>query len=169
MTVLTISPTGLRLVAFAREVATTSHLGVFRDDGAPYITHPEAVAAQVTAWGLDAWTIAAAWLHDTVEDTSLTLDDLADLGFPHDVVVAVDCLTIRDGEVHLNAVRRAAANPIACPIKDADRRHNSRPDQLTIYSPERRARRIAKCDAAGAVLVPALAEHRRRGTLRFAA
>lgn len=53
------------------------HKGQFRKSGKPYITHPLAVAQTVNEWGLDAEAIAAALLHDTVEDTDTTLELLS--------------------------------------------------------------------------------------------
>jgi GTP diphosphokinase / guanosine-3',5'-bis(diphosphate) 3'-diphosphatase len=65
-----------RLIHRAYEIAATSHADQFRKSGEPYITHPLAVAGILASYGLDAETLAAAILHDTVEDTDLTLDDV---------------------------------------------------------------------------------------------
>ena len=62
----------------------------------------------------------AAVLHDTVEDTNISLADLLDAGFPAEVQDAVDALTKRAGEKRLDAARRAAENPIALVVKLAD-------------------------------------------------
>jgi len=67
----------------AIELATAAHSGTTRGDGkTPYIEHPRAVAQLVTTCGGRFETVAAAWLHDTVEDTSLTLSEIADLTCP---------------------------------------------------------------------------------------
>lgn len=66
----------------------------------------------------------AAVLHDVVEDTAVTLDDLANEGFPAEVVVAIDVLTKRPGETRADAARRAARNPIARQVKLADNTDN---------------------------------------------
>lgn len=59
----------------------------------PYIVHPAAVASILQQAGFDDENLlAAAWLHDTVEDTSATLDDIAD-EFPHEVVELVDAMS----------------------------------------------------------------------------
>lgn len=152
----------------AREVAFEAHQGAFRADGAPYITHPEAVATILTGEGYDDLTVAAGWLHDTVEDTPLTFEDLLGLGFPPVLVSAVDALTIRDGEAHADAVRRAAGNPISCPVKNADRRHNGSPDQLRVFPSEVRTRKTIKYTIAGEILMPALYHFQTHGLLRFA-
>jgi len=66
----------------------------------------------------------AAVLHDVVEDTPVTLDDLEKEGFHADVVAAVDALTKRKGESRIEAATRAAANPIARVVKLADVKDN---------------------------------------------
>lgn len=65
------------LVARAYHMAAESHEGQRRKSGEPYILHPLAVAKIVAGLGLDEYTIAAALLHDTVEDTSCTLIDIS--------------------------------------------------------------------------------------------
>ena len=65
----------------AYEVAEGAHRGQVRKTGDPYITHPLAVAYMLANYGLDTPTIAAALLHDTVEDTDVTMDQIrADFG-----------------------------------------------------------------------------------------
>ena len=66
----------------------------------------------------------AAILHDVVEDTPVTLDQLAKEGFSREVVDAVDALTKRRGENRIDAAKRAAANPIARVVKLADNAEN---------------------------------------------
>ena len=62
------------MIVEAGRTALTAHEGQFRRSGEPYITHPVAVATIVAELGLDAQTVAAALLHDAVEDTGLTLE-----------------------------------------------------------------------------------------------
>jgi (p)ppGpp synthase/HD superfamily hydrolase len=65
------------IVAKAAVFATLAHDGQVRKyTGDPYIVHPAAVAAAVTAAGADDATIAAAWLHDVLEDCAVTYEDL---------------------------------------------------------------------------------------------
>jgi GTP diphosphokinase / guanosine-3',5'-bis(diphosphate) 3'-diphosphatase len=66
----------ISLVHRAYELANAAHAGVIRKSGEPYITHPLTVAAILADVHLDAETIAAALLHDVVEDTRVTLEDL---------------------------------------------------------------------------------------------
>jgi guanosine-3',5'-bis(diphosphate) 3'-pyrophosphohydrolase len=80
------------LVDRALEWATSAHKGQKRRSGKPYITHPVAVAETVAEWGLDAEAVAAALLHDTVEDTASTMPAIeADFGRP--IASLVDGLT----------------------------------------------------------------------------
>jgi len=65
-----------RLIVQAAELATAAHDGQRRRSGEPYVTHPIAVAGVVADLGLDAQTICAALLHDVIEDTGITADDL---------------------------------------------------------------------------------------------
>ncbi len=67
------------VVAFAKSFATDRHTGQVRKyTGAPYITHPAAVARYVRMVGGSAEMIAAAWMHDLIEDTGTTRHDIAD-------------------------------------------------------------------------------------------
>ena len=60
----------------AVEVAKKAHEGQFRKTGEPYIVHPLAVMKILEEWGMDEDTVIAGVLHDTVEDTDLTLNDI---------------------------------------------------------------------------------------------
>ena len=83
------------LVARAYELAARAHVGQRRKSGEPYITHPLAVATIVADLGLDEVTIAAALLHDAVEDTSCTLADL-EQEFGDELAAIVDGVTKLD-------------------------------------------------------------------------
>lgn len=79
-------------IVHAYEVARELHKDQKRDSGEPYITHPLAVAFIALSLGMDTDTICAALLHDTVEDTEYTLDELAK-DFGADVAMLVDGVT----------------------------------------------------------------------------
>src|SRR5579875_1089753 len=66
----------LELVRRAYQAAEQAHEGQFRQSGEPYISHPLAVATVVAELGLDHVSVAAALLHDAVEDTGMTLEHL---------------------------------------------------------------------------------------------
>lgn len=76
----------------AVEYATKKHEGQKRKSGEPYIIHPLAVADTLIDWGMDIDTVLAGVLHDTVEDTDATLDEIENL-FGHDVAFLVDGVT----------------------------------------------------------------------------
>src|SRR5436309_2152016 len=63
-------------IAEALRVATEAHSAQKRSSGEPYIVHPITVAETVAEWGLDHEAIMAALLHDVVEDTPISVDDL---------------------------------------------------------------------------------------------
>src|SRR3954452_7064272 len=64
------------LVNRAFEFSESAHRGQFRKSGEPYITHPLAVASILSQWRIDAEGIAAALLHDAIEDTPVTRNEL---------------------------------------------------------------------------------------------
>jgi len=66
----------IALVERAFEFSETAHRGQFRKSGEPYITHPLAVASILSQWRLDAEGLAAALLHDVMEDTSVTRSEI---------------------------------------------------------------------------------------------
>jgi len=120
----------------AYEVAAERHDGQFRMSGEPYITHPLAVALILARYGLDADTVAAAILHDTVEDTGLTLDEVTESYGPA-VAGLIDGVTKLDRVRYSNREEAQAATirkmVIAMAkdvrvllIKLADRLHNIR-------------------------------------------
>ena len=100
----------------AIEIAARAHTGQLDKAGAPYILHPLRLMLAVRR---PSERIAAV-LHDVVEDTDVTLDDLRAAEFHAEVLEAVDALTKRTGESRLDAARRAVRNPIARAVKLAD-------------------------------------------------
>ena len=104
----------------AIEIAARVHAGQTDKAGEPYILHPLRVMLSLGA----EYERMAAILHDVVEDTPVTLEDLAREGFPPEVVEAVDALTKREGESRLDAAARAVRNPIARAVKLADLKDN---------------------------------------------
>ena len=89
--------------------------------GLPYVFHPFHLAEQMA----DETTTVAALLHDVVEDTDYTLEDLREMGFPQEVIDALALLT-HDPEVpYMEYVSEIAKNPVAKAVKIADLKHNS--------------------------------------------
>lgn len=100
----------------AATVAAKAHDGQKRKDGSPYITHPVRVAIRVDG----TREKIAALLHDVVEDTHVTLDDLHEYGFTYEIIEIVDCLTKRPGEKYADFIRRCLSNGYAVKVKIAD-------------------------------------------------
>ena len=89
----------------AQEIATLAHKGQFRRDGVtPYIKHPEAVAALVGE--MSEFVIDAAWLHDVLEDTEFTEEELLMMHVDSVVVDAVKLLSHKKGEPYLEYIER---------------------------------------------------------------
>ncbi|WP_462185971.1 MULTISPECIES: RelA/SpoT family protein [unclassified Frankia] len=118
----------------AFEVADAAHAGQVRFSGHPYITHPIAVASILADLGMDTATLSAALLHDTVEETTLTVDTIRDTFGDH-IALIVDAVSklnrVKVGEAaQAETIRRMvvamARDPRALVVKLADRLHNMR-------------------------------------------
>lgn len=139
-------PAGPALLAAALRLAAAAHDGQVDKAGGPYLAHPLRVAARLADHGPVA--IAAGLLHDVVEDSANTLEDLEAAGIPAEVCDAVDALTRRPGEPYAQAVQRAAAHPLARRVKAADLADNLDPARLAVLTPATRERLQAKYTAA---------------------
>ena len=104
----------------ALSIAYAAHHGQLDKSGLPYIHHPLHLAETMT----DELTCTVALLHDVVEDTAVTLADLAK-EFPPEVIEAVDLLTHKPGVDYFDYVRAIRANHTAAMVKLADLNHNS--------------------------------------------
>ena len=89
--------------------------------GLPYVFHPFHLAEQMDT----EETTVVALLHDVVEDSELTLDDLRQMGFGDAVIAALALLTHDPAVEYMDYVRAIKDNPIARAVKLADLRHNS--------------------------------------------
>ena len=89
--------------------------------GLPYIFHPFHLAEQMD----DEISTVCALLHDVVEDSDCTFDDLRDMGFPDEVIGILKLLTHEDGVDYFDYVKSLSSHPVARKIKLADLRHNS--------------------------------------------
>ena len=101
-------------------IAYHAHHGQVDKAGVPYIFHPLHLAKQME----DEISCCAALLHDTVEDTDVTLEALAS-EFPAEVVEAVRLLTHSEDTDYFDYVRCIRSNPIAMKVKLVDLNHNS--------------------------------------------
>jgi (p)ppGpp synthase/HD superfamily hydrolase len=100
----------------ALEIAAKAHAGQVDKGGAPYILHPIRVMLSLSSIPAQITAI----LHDVVEDTDITIDDLRREGFAESILEAIEALTKREGEDRISAAHRAAQNQIACAVKLAD-------------------------------------------------
>ena len=134
-------------------IAAEAHAGQLDKAGQPYILHPLRVMFRVE--GTPERIVAV--LHDVVEDSPVTLVDLAEEGFTREVIAALEALTKRPGESRLEAARRAAADPLARVVKLADNAENmdlSRIERPTPADRERvleyeRVRQVLLSEGAG--------------------
>lgn len=140
---------GLALIERAFQFADKVHRGVKRKSGEPYISHPIAVAVRLAELKLDSPTIAAALLHDVVEDTGITVDEIRkefgeDIAFLVDGVTKLGKLKYRGAERMAESLRKmffAIAEDIRVVlIKLADRLHNM---ETLGALPEEKQKRIA--------------------------
>lgn len=111
---------GLNMLEKSIVIATIAHAGEVDKGGNPYILHPLAVASRVET--IEEKIVAH--LHDVVEDTTITLQNLRDVGFAEEIVDAVDAMTRRDEETYMEFINRAAENDKARNNKIADIQEN---------------------------------------------
>ncbi|MEZ5088256.1 MAG: phosphohydrolase [Micropruina sp.] len=139
------------------QIARNAHAGQVDKAGRDYVDgHLRPIAQAAAVFGEEAE--AAAWLHDTIEDTPTTADELLGLGVPQRVVAAVQSVTRLDGEPYEELIGRAGAHPCGRYVKLADNAWNitcnpalaaTRPDWAERMLRERyqpaRARLLAAC------------------------
>ena len=104
----------------AIHIAARMHEGQKDKGGQPYILHPLRVMNEVEG---ETAKICAV-LHDVVEDTGITFDDLREEGFPEDIIEILDALTKRKDEAYDNFISRVLENKTACIVKLADLKDN---------------------------------------------
>ncbi len=104
----------------AIEIANRAHAGQIDKGGEPYILHP----LRVMLSRENELERICAVLHDVVEDSDITFDDLRKEGFSEEVIAVLDCLTKRDGESYDTFINRVLSNQTACHVKLADLRDN---------------------------------------------
>ncbi len=132
--------------------ARAAHAGQTDKAGRPYAEHLRAVAEGVRARGGDEEQIAAAWLHDAVEDDRLTEQWLREAALTQrtkDIVLAV---TKRSGEPPEAYAARILATPGALLVKDADLAHNADPARLAVLDEATRTRLAGKYTRMRALL-----------------
>jgi (p)ppGpp synthase/HD superfamily hydrolase len=105
------------VLELARALATSAHEGQLRKNGQPYVSHLAQIAERLRA---DPDLQAVGWLHDVLEDTGLTAEDLLCHGIPEDVVAVVVTLTKRREERFEQYIERVSKCERATTVKIAD-------------------------------------------------
>ena len=131
----------------AMKLCYEAHKDQVDKSGLPYVFHPAHVAEQMT----DEATTIVALLHDVVEDTDYTLEDLGAEGFGEDILEAVALMTHEDDVPYLDYVAKLKDNPIARAVKLADLAHNSDLSRIGEVDDETRER-LEKYKKATALL-----------------
>ncbi|RBY89023.1 GTP pyrophosphokinase [Blastococcus sp. TBT05-19] len=137
----------LALLQRAYDVAEAAHSSQKRKSGDPYITHPLAVSTVLAGLGMDTTTLIAALLHDTVEDTGVTLETIttdfgSEVAHLVDGVTKIDRVKLGDAaqaETIRKMIVAMARDPRVLVIKLADRLHNMR--TLRFLPPEKQEKK----------------------------
>jgi len=133
-------------IDIAKAIATVAHKGQVDKAGSPYIDHPRRVAERLQAAKVGEAVVAAAWIHDVLEDTDLTRDDLYDAGLTWSVILFAEEVTRKPGqsvEDYYAGIQSAGAHW----LKKADIDDNSDPARLALLDDEtivRLTRKYAK-------------------------
>ena len=131
----------------AMKLCFEAHKDQVDKSGMPYVFHPFHVAEQMT----DEATTIVALLHDVVEDTDYTLEDIAAEGFGKEILEAVALMTHEDDVPYLDYVAKLKENPIARAVKLADLAHNSDLSRIGEIDEETK-QRLEKYKKARAIL-----------------
>lgn len=126
----------------ALKLCFNAHKDQVDKSGLPYVFHPFHLAEQMK----DEDTTIVALLHDVVEDTEYTLDDIRTMGFSDSVIAALALLTHDENTEYMEYVTAIKKNPIATAVKLADLRHNSdlsRLDTVDEKAEKRRGKYLA--------------------------
>lgn len=113
-----------------------AHKDQFDKSGIPYVFHPFHLAEQMK----DESTTVVALLHDVVEDTNYSIEDIESMGFGKSICDALRLLTHDKSVPYMEYVKRIKANPIAAAVKIADLKHNSDLTRLDTVSSDDIAR-----------------------------
>ena len=117
-------------------LAFNAHIHQTDKSGLPYIFHPWEVANQLN----DEACVCVALLHDIIEDTNITYDDLRNEGFSEEIIEGIKGVTKKENEDYMDFVTRAKSNNISRLVKIADLRHNmdlTRMNEITEFDIKR--------------------------------
>lgn len=114
----------------ALRISFAAHKDQVDKSGIPYVYHPYEVAS-----GLDTEdAVCVALLHDVVEDTEMTFEDLAREGFGERIIGALKLLTHDDGTPYFDYIRAIKQNPLAAAVKMADLKHNGTRSRMNVIT-----------------------------------
>lgn len=116
----------------AMQIAYNAHHGQPDKTGVPYIYHPIHLAEQMD----DENSTIVALLHDVVEDTDFTIQDLIDEGFNDEIIEAIICLTHEESVPYEEYIIQIKLNSLAKKVKLADLQHNSTSDRFESINEE---------------------------------
>jgi len=136
-------------------IAVKAHTGHIDKAGGPYILHPLRV---MLAMATQTEQIAAV-LHDVIEDSPMTIEDLRREGFDEQVLAIVDALTRRPGESYADYIQRVGAHPPAIAVKLADLRDNMDFSRLATVT-DQDMQRLARYHRAYRLLVERRSEEK---------
>lgn len=135
----------------AMRVSFEAHKNQVDKDNIPYVYHPYEVASRME----DEESVCVALLHDVVEDTDMTFEELGKMGFTDSIIEALKLLTHKDGVPYMEYVEALSVNPIARRVKMSDLTHNmnrTRRENITQQDEKRWAKYqkaydyLANCD-----------------------
>lgn len=112
----------------ALKLCFEAHRDQLDKSGMPYVFHPFHLAEQMDT----EEKVVVALLHDVVEDTDYTIEDLSEMGFGKEIIDAITLLTHAPDVEYMDYVRNIKKNPIAKAVKLADLAHNSDPTRLEV-------------------------------------
>ncbi|MGH3653308.1 HD domain-containing protein [Glutamicibacter sp.] len=119
------------MIGAAKDIAAAAHEGQVDKLGAAYIGHPARVAGHACDLGGSPEAIAAAWLHDVIEDCDVSAADLRAAGLSEAVIVAVELLSKRPGQSLEEYCAGVRSNAVALLVKQADLADNTDPERTS--------------------------------------
>lgn len=131
----------------AMKLCFEAHKDQVDKSGMPYVFHPFHLAEQMH----DEKTTIVALLHDVIEDTDYTFEDLRVAGFDNEIIEALKLMTHDDSVPYMEYVTEIKSNPIASAVKLADLEHNSDLSRLDVVD-EKALKRKEKYATAIALL-----------------
>lgn len=150
----------INMLEKAIEIAVEAHRGQLDKAGKIYILHPMRVMLR----GKNETEMIVGILHDTVEDTPITLDMLRLEGFSKEILEALECVTKRKGENYGDFINRILVNPLATQVKLYDIEDNLNRDRIPYPTPKDEAR-FAKYEKYHKVISKKLEDYKKQGLI----